>query len=81
MKKTFDGTVVSVKMNKTAIISVSRSYAHPLYKKLLKRDKRIKVDIDKFSPVMGNRVRIVETKPISKTKSFKIMEVLKDGSK
>ena len=80
IKKTFDGVVVSLKMQNTAIVSVTRRFPHPLYKKLIKRDDKFNVDISAFSPMVGDRVKIVETKPISKTKHFKIMEVMKNGS-
>jgi len=80
MKKTFDGVVVSLKMQKTAIVSVLMRFPHPLYKKLMKRDNKINVDVVNFKPNVGDRVKIVETKPISKTKHFKIMEVWKNGS-
>ncbi|MBI4089499.1 MAG: 30S ribosomal protein S17 [Candidatus Levybacteria bacterium] len=77
MKKTFDGIVVSVKMQKTATVSVTRKYPHPLYKKLIKKDEKFKVDTLNFSPKVGDRVKIIEVRPISKTKHFKIMEIYK----
>ncbi len=80
MKKTFEGTIVSLKMQKTAIVRVTRRFPHPLYKKLMKRDNKINVDVANFVPNIGDKVKIVETKPISKTKHFKIMEVMKNGS-
>jgi len=80
MKKTFNGVIVSVKMQKTAIVKITRKYSHPLYKKLIKRDNRIKVDVATFTPAIEDRVKIGEVKPISKTKHFKILEVIKDGS-
>lgn len=80
MKKIFEGTVVSVKMQRTAVVSVIRRYPHPLYKKRIKRDNKISADISNFSPIVGDRVKIIETKPISKTKHFKIMGVAKNGS-
>ena len=80
MKKVFDGVVVGLKMQKTAIVSVTRKFPHPLYKKLIKKDNKVNADISTFSPVVGDRVKIVETKPISKTKHFKIMEVIKNGT-
>ena len=79
MRKIFDGIVVSLKMQKTAIVVVTRRFSHPLYKKLIKRDNKINADISTFAPHVGDRVKIVETKPISKTKHFKILEV-KNGS-
>ena len=80
MKKILNGVVVSLKMKNTAIVNVTRKFPHPLYKKLIKRDDKFNVDISTFSPMVGDRVKIVETKPISKTKHFKIMEVMKNGS-
>ena len=80
MKKTFDGIVVSLKMKNTAIVSIARRFPHPLYKKLIKKDNKINVDISTFAPIVGDRVKIVENKPLSKTKHFKIMEVMKNGS-
>lgn len=80
MKKIFDGVVVSLKMQNTAIVNVTREFPHPLYKKLIKKNNRINADISTFTPNVGDRVKIVETKPISKTKYFKIMEVMKNGT-
>jgi small subunit ribosomal protein S17 len=80
MKKILEGVIVSVKMRNTAVVSVLRRFPHPLYRKLVKRDNKFNVDIAAFTPVVGDRVKIAETKPISKTKHFKILEVIKDGS-
>jgi small subunit ribosomal protein S17 len=80
MKKTFDGVIVSIKMKKTAVVKITRKFPHPLYKKLIKRDSNFKVDTGTFLPIVGDKVKIVETKPISKAKHFKILEVIKDGS-
>lgn len=80
MKRMFDGVIVSVKMQKTAVVMITRTFPHPLYKKLIKRDARFNADIANFMPKIGDRVKIVETKPMSKTKNFKILEVIKDGT-
>lgn len=80
MKKIFEGIVVSNKMAKTVVVEVMSKSAHPIYKKLIKRDKRIKVDTGSLSLNLGDRVKIVETKPISKDKHFKVVEVIKNGS-
>lgn len=79
-KKTLDGIIVSIKMKKTAVVRITRKFPHPLYKKLIKRDGNLNADVGIFAPIVGDRVKIVETKPISKTKHFKIAEVIKDGS-
>ena len=80
IKKTLDGIIVSVKMSKTVVARITRKFPHPLYKKLIKRDGNFNVDVGTFTPIVGDRVKIVETKPVSKTKHFKIAEVIKDGS-
>ncbi|MBI2033074.1 MAG: 30S ribosomal protein S17 [Candidatus Levybacteria bacterium] len=68
-----NGVVVSTKMNNTIVVAVTRRVAHPLYKKLLKRSKRYKVDTvgKKFN--MGDKIKIVETRPISKDKYFTVL--------
>ena len=75
MRKILNGVVVSVKMQKTAVVEVSRKKQHPLYKKLLTKSKRYKADMGKFSVSLGDLVKIGETKPISKGKNFEIISV------
>ena len=77
MPKVLEGVVVSLKMQKTAVVQVSSTAPHPIYKKLIKRDKKIKADTAGLSLSVGDRVKIRQTKPISKDKHFKIVEVLK----
>ncbi len=77
MQKTFEGTVVSLKMNNTVVVEIVRRVPHKLYKKLLKRSKKLKADINGLGLKLGDKVKIVEVKPISKTKHFKVMEVIK----
>lgn len=77
MKKTFTGKIISLKMNRTAVVEITRKKPHPLYKKLLKRSSKFKADTADFTLEVGQRVKIVETKPISKDKSFKVLEVIK----
>lgn len=74
--KTLEGNVISTKMQNTAIVKVVRRVPHPLYKKLLKRNKKIKADTKEVPVLAGQRVRIVETKPISKDKHFKVIKIL-----
>lgn len=74
--KIFEGVVVSTKMQKTVVVEVSFKKPHPLYKKLLKRRKRYKVDTNNFKVNVLDRVKIIKTRPISKEKHFKIMEVI-----
>jgi small subunit ribosomal protein S17 len=70
MAKTHKGTVVSVKMQNTAVVEISWKAPHPLYKKLLKRSKKHKVDTAGQEVQVGDVVTIIETKPISKDKHF-----------
>ena len=77
MQKTFNGKIVSLKMQNTAIVEVVRKSPHPIYKKLLKRSKRFKADTAGLSLNLGDNVKIVEIKPMSKDKKFKVLEVLK----
>ncbi len=77
MKKTFEGKVVSTKMQNTVVVEVFRRKPHPLYKRLLKRSTRFKVETGEYSVNVGDKVKIIETRPISKGKYFKIMEVIK----
>ena len=77
MRRILEGIVVSIKMQKTAVVEVTRRKPHPLYKKLLKRNKRYLVDSGDFSVSLGDKVKIVETRPSSKQKYFKVLEVLK----
>jgi len=79
-KKTLEGIVVSVKRSKTATVMITRKFPHPLYKKLLKRDSKLSVGVGNCNPAVGSRVRIIETRPISKTKNFRILEEVQNGS-
>jgi small subunit ribosomal protein S17 len=76
MAKVFTGKVVSTSMQKTVVVEVTRLQPHPLYKKLLKRSKNYKVDPADHQVTVGQRVKIGETKQISKDKYFKILEIL-----
>ena len=76
MAKVLTGKVVSLKMQDTAVVEVSRRVPHPLYKKLLKKSKHFNVDTAGKTVEIGNEVKISETKPISKTKYFVIKEVI-----
>lgn len=74
--KTLKGKVVSNKMQKSAVVLVERLWMHPVYKKSLKRSKRYIVEApEKIN--LGAEVVIAETKPVSKKKRWKIIEILK----
>jgi len=74
MSKILQGKVISVKMNKTAVVEVTRHTSHPLYKKILKRTKKYKADTGTMTVSVGDIVQISETRPVAKDKHFKIME-------
>jgi small subunit ribosomal protein S17 len=76
-RKIRTGTVVSGKMDKTASVAVESYYKHPLYKKILKKISNLKVDDPQNLLKEGDVVTIVETRPLSKTKRWRILEVVK----
>lgn len=69
------GTVLSTKMQKTIVVKVDSTKKHPLYKKLIVTSKKIKAR-DELGAKVGQKVKIVETKPISADVHFKVMEVV-----
>lgn len=75
MKK-FSGRVISTKMNKSATVEVVRLVAHPIYKKRMKTKKKFHAH-DELGVKVGDQVVIAETRPISKTKKWKVIEVMK----
>ena len=74
--KLVKGKVISTKMAKTATVLVERRKIHPIYKKGIKATKKYHVH-DEIGVKLGDNVKIVETRPISKTKRWRIVEVLK----
>lgn len=75
--KILEGKITSIKMEKTAVVEVSRVKPHPLYRKLIRLSKKYKVDNTGFEDVeVGSFVKIQEIKPLSKDKYFKISEIL-----
>ena len=75
-RKTRVGRVVSDKSEKTVIIAVQRTTTHPLYKKLIRRTTRFMAHDEKSEARVGDLVRIVESRPISKMKHWRVTEVL-----
>jgi len=76
-RKIRTGTVVSDKMDKTISVAVESYYKHPLYKKILKKIKKLKVDDPDNKCKIGDVVKITETRPLSKTKRWRLLEVVK----
>jgi small subunit ribosomal protein S17 len=73
------GRVVSNKMNKTVVVSVERSVVHPIYRKVLRRVTKFKAHDEQNVCNVGDRVRMIETRPISKDKHWRVVEVLEKG--
>lgn len=73
------GRVVSNKMNKTVVVEIERSVIHPLYRKVLKRVTKFKAHDEDDVCKIGDRVRMVETRPISKNKHMRVVEVVEKG--
>lgn len=71
------GVVVSEKMDKTAVVAIESHYKHPLYKKILKKVKNFKVHDPDNKCKIGDEVRITETRPLSKTKRWRLLEIIK----
>jgi small subunit ribosomal protein S17 len=75
-RKTRIGTVVSDKMDKTVVVLVERRYAHPLYGKRVTRTKKYHAHDETNEYRIGDLVRITETRPLSKLKRWRVVEVL-----
>ena len=76
-KKERVGIVVKDKMNKTRVVEITRQFPHPLYQKVVRSRKRYKAHDENNESKAGDKVRIVETRPISKEKRWRIAEILK----
>jgi small subunit ribosomal protein S17 len=73
--KTFEGKVVSSRMNRTVTVLIERKYRHPLYGKILTKRRKIHAR-DELGAKIGQWVKIVEVRPLAKTISFKVTEIL-----
>ena len=73
------GRVVSNKMNKTVVVAVERSVVHPIYRKVMRRVTKFKAHDEQNACNVGDRVRMIETRPISKDKHWRVVEVLQKG--
>ena len=76
LRKTRVGRVVSDKMDKTIVVAIEDSYRHPLYKKIIRRTVKLKAHDENNQCNTGDRVRIMETRPLSKTKRWRLVEVI-----
>ena len=75
-RKTRIGKVVSDKMDKTVVVAVEDRVPHPLYKKIIKRTYKLKAHDENNDCGIGDRVRVMETRPLSKDKRWRLVEIL-----
>jgi small subunit ribosomal protein S17 len=78
--KTRVGLVVSDKMNKTRVVAVERTFRHPRYERVVKRTRRFKAHDEQNETRVGDRVLMVESRPLSKDKRWRIKEILRRAS-
>jgi small subunit ribosomal protein S17 len=76
LRKTTIGVVVSDKMDKTVVVAVADKVRHPLYKKIVKRTVKFKAHDESNSCGVGDKVEIMETRPISKDKNWRVVNIL-----
>lgn len=76
LRKTRVGRVVSDKMDKTVVVAIVDNVKHPLYKKIVKRTVRMKAHDETNVCKVGDRVEVMETRPLSKDKRWRVVEIL-----
>lgn len=75
-RKVRTGVVVSDGMEKTVVVRVDRSFRHPFYDKTVRRSKKLAAHDESNEAHVGDRVRVVETRPLSKTKRWRLLEIV-----
>jgi small subunit ribosomal protein S17 len=76
LRKTMIGTVVSDKMDKTIVVAVETRVKHPIYKKTVKRTYKLKAHDEENSCKVGDTVKVMETRPLSKDKRWRLVEIV-----
>ena len=76
LRKEMIGIVTSDKMDKTVVVSVATSVKHPIYKKIVKRTYKLKAHDENNECHIGDKVRVMETRPLSKDKRFRVVEIV-----
>jgi len=79
-RKSFIGRVISDKMDKTVVLAVTRRIAHARYNKVVKRTTKYKAHDEKNECKVGDVVRVIETRPLSKDKRWKVLEIVEKAS-
>ena len=75
-RKVRTGVVVSDGMDKTVVVRIDRAFRHPLYGKTVRRSNKLAAHDESNEAHVGDRVRVVETRPLSKTKRWRLMEIV-----
>ena len=81
LRKVMIGTVTSDKMDKTIVVSVETSVRHKTYRKTMKRTYKLKAHDEKNECHIGDRVKVMETRPLSKQKRWRLVEILEKAEK
>lgn len=76
LRKTRIGKVVSDKMDKTIVVAIETSVKHPLYKKIVKRTYKLKAHDENNECKTGDKVKVMETRPLSKDKRWRLVEIV-----
>ena len=76
LRKTRVGKVVSDKMDKTVVVAIVDNVKHPLYKKIIKRTVKLKADDENNECRIGDRVEVMETRPLSKDKRWRVTNII-----
>ena len=76
LRKTRIGIVVSNKMNKTVTIAIERRVPHPIYKKYFKKTTKLMVHDEKQECGIGDKIKVMETRPLSKNKRWRLVEIV-----
>ena len=76
LRKTRVGIVTSDKMNKTIVVSIVDNVKHPLYGKIVKRTYKLKAHDEENTCKIGDRVKVMETRPLSKDKRWRLVEII-----
>ncbi len=76
LRKTRQGRVVSDKMDKTIVVAIEDSVRHPLYKKIIKRTYKLKAHDENNECGIGDRVEVMETRPLSKDKRWRLVSIV-----
>lgn len=76
LRKSMIGTVVSDKMDKTVVVAVETMVKHPIYKKTVRRTYKLKAHDEENNCKTGDRVKVMETRPLSKDKRWRVVEIV-----